>query len=152
MKSTNALIVICYNAFGLFNPHGLSAFLCLFCFVFYFLFYFLFFCLCVCVCVCIFIFFFVFSFVFAFLSFLLFLLNIYYLNVHIQLHRLNKFLQYFYNYLTICTIYWPFFSHSTPVLLVLFLSFLLNIYICIHSYTNTTHSYNIFIIIKVSIF
>ena len=51
-------------------------------------------------------FFFFASFVCAFLSFLL---NIYYLYVHIQLHRLNKFLQYFNNYLTICTVYWPFF-------------------------------------------
>ena len=44
------------------------------------------------------------------------------------------------------------FFHSTMVMLVLFLSFLLNIYICMHSYTDTTHSYNIFTIIEVSIF
>ena len=45
-----------------------------------------------------------------------------------------------------------FFLHSTPFLLVLFSSFLLNIYMCIHNYTNTTYSYNIFTIIKVLIF
>ena len=45
-----------------------------------------------------------------------------------------------------------FFLHSTPFLLVLFSSFLLNIYMCIHSYTDTKHSYNIFTIIEVSIF
>ena len=113
MKSTNALIVICYNAFGLFNPHGLSAFLCFFCFVLFFFFLFFFvFCVCVCVCVFVFLFFFVFSFVFAFLSFLLFLLNIYYFNVHIPLHQFNKFLQYFHNYLTIYTVHWPLFFFS----------------------------------------
>ena len=124
IKSANAQTVICYNAFGLFNPHCSSAFLLLFFFV---------------------------GFVFAFLSFLSFLLNIYYLNVHIQLHWLNKFLQYFHNYLTIYTVHWPLFFFSF-FLLVLFLSFILNIYICIHSYTDTTHSYNIFTIIEVSIF
>ena len=38
-------------------------------------------------------------------------------------------------------------NHSTLVLVVLFLSFLLNIYMCMYSYTNLTNSYNIFIII-----
>ena len=46
----------------------------------------------------------------------------------------------------ICTVHWPlyliiFFFHSTLILLVLFLSFLLNIYMCIYSYTDTAHSY-----------
>ena len=121
IKSANALIVICYSAFGLFNPHCSSAFL---------------------------FFFFVVGFVFAFLSFLLFILNIYYLNVHIKLHWLNKFLPYFHNYLTIYIVHWPLFFF----LLVLFLSILLNIYMYIHSYTDTTYSYNIFTIIEVSIF
>ena len=44
-----------------------------------------------------------------------------------------------------------FFFHSKPVLLVLFLSFLLNI-ICANNYINATNFYNIFIIIEVSIF
>ena len=74
-----------------------------------------------------------------------FLLNIYYLYVHIQLHELNKFFQYFHNYLTICTVHRPLFLfsffHRMLVLLVLFLSFLLNIYMCIYSYIDTTHSY-----------
>ena len=82
--------------------------------------------------------------------FLSFLLNIYYLYVHIQLHRLNKFLQYFDN--LHCS--WASFSffHRMLVLLVLFLSFLLNIYMRIHNYTDTTHFYNIFTIIEVPIF
>ena len=37
-----------------------------------------------------------------------------------------------------------FFPHNTPILFVLFLSFLLNIYMCIYNYTDTTHFYNIF--------
>ena len=90
IKSANAQTVICYRAFGLFNPYYSSTFLC----------------------------FFFRRFCFCFLSFLLFLLNIYYLNMHIQLHRLNKFLQYFHNYLTIYTVHWPLFSffffHNTP--------------------------------------
>ena len=103
-----------------------------------------------------FIFFFFAGFVSAFLSFPF---NIYYLYVHIQLYRLNKFLQYFHNYFTICAVHWPlsfffffFFFHSTSVLLVLFLYFLLNIYMYIHNYNDTIHSYNIFTIIEVSIF
>ena len=94
-------------------------------------------------------FFFLAGFVCAFF-FLSFLLNIYYLYVHIQLHRLNKFLQYFDNLHRS----WASFSffHCMLVLLVLFLSFLLNIYMRIHNYTNTTPFYNIFIIIEVSIF
>ena len=44
------------------------------------------------------------------------------------------------------------FFHRMLVLLVLFLSFLLNIYMRIHNYTDTTPFYNIFIIIEVSIF
>ena len=85
-----------------------------------------------------------------FFFFLSFLLNIYYLYVHIQLHRLNKFLQYF------DTLHrsWASFSffHRMLVLLVLFLSFLLNIYMRIHNYTDTTPFYKIFTIIEVSIF
>ena len=38
-------------------------------------------------------------------------------------------------------------NHSTPILVVLFLSFLLNIYICMYSYIDLTNSYNIFTII-----
>ena len=98
-----------------------------------------------------------FLFLFFPVCFVLFLLNIYYLYVYIQLHQLNKFLKYFHNYLTICNVHRPlffFFSffHCMLILLVLFLSFLLNIYMCIHSYTDTTHSYNIFTIIELSIF
>ena len=94
-------------------------------------------------------FFFLASFVCAFFFFC-FLLNIYYLYVHIQLHRLNKFLQYFDNLHRS----WASFSffHRMLVLLVLFLSFLLNIYMRIHNYTDTTPFYNIFTIIEVSIF
>ena len=51
-----------------------------------------------------------------------------------------------------CSLALFFFLHSTPFLLVLFSYFLLNIYMCIHSYTDTKHSYNIFTIIEVSIF
>ena len=58
-----------------------------------------------------FFFFFSAGFICAF-CFLSFLLNIYYLNVHIQLHWLNKFLQYFHNYLTISTIHGPLFFFS----------------------------------------
>ena len=103
--------------------------------------------------------FFFFSLHQCWLCFLSFPLNMYYLYVHIHFHRLSKFLQYFHNYLTIGTVHWPlfsfflfFFPHNTPVLLVLFLSFLLNIYMCIYNYTDTTHFYNIFTIIEVSIF
>ena len=99
---------------------------------------------------------FVFSLAFFFwpvlfvLFFFSFLLNIYFLYVHIQLHRLNKFLQYFDNLHRS----WASFSffHRMLVLLVLFLSFLLNIYMRIHNYTDTTHFYNIFTIIEVPIF
>ena len=45
-------------------------------------------------------------------AFLSFPLNIYYLYVHIHLHPLNKFLQYFHNYLTIGIVHWPLFSFS----------------------------------------
>ena len=90
IKSANALIVICYSAFGLFNPHYSSAFF----------------------------FFFVVGFVFAFLYFLLFILNIYYLNVHIKLHWLNKFLPYFHNYLTIYIVHWPLFFFFACALFV----------------------------------
>ena len=48
------------------------------------------------------------------------------------------------------TIHQPFFSfffHSKPVQFVLFLSFLLNIYMCIYSYTDLINSHNIFTII-----
>ena len=114
-----------YSAFGLFNPYYSSGF---------------------------FFYFFSLPVLFVLICLSLFF-NIYYLHVHIQFHRLNKFLQYFPNYLTICTVHQPFFFlHSMLVLLVLFQSFLLNIYMCIHSYTDTTHSYNIFTIIEVSIF
>ena len=51
-----------------------------------------------------------FSFIFFLYRFCLwlfvsFFFNIYYLHVHIQLHQLNKFIQYFHNYLTICTVH-----------------------------------------------
>ena len=116
------------------------------CFVLFFIFCFF---VCVCVCVCLyFYFFFVFSFVFAFLSFLLFLLNIYYFNVHIPLHQFNKFLQYFHNYLTIYTVHWPLFFFACA----LFVFYFKYLYICIYSYIDTTHFYNICTIIEVSIF
>ena len=62
-----------------------------------------------CIGLPLFFFFLFFASLFCAFSFLYFLLNIYYLFVHIQLHRLNKFLQYFHNYLTICTVYGPLF-------------------------------------------
>ena len=55
-------------------------------------------------------FFFFFSLHQCWLCFLSFPLNMYYLYVHIHLHRLSKFLQYFHNYLTIGTVHWPLFS------------------------------------------
>ena len=68
-----------------------------------------------------------------------------YLYVYVQLHWINKFL-HFHN-----IVYYAFFfpptNHSTSDLVVLFLSFLLNIYMCIYSYTELTNSYNIFTII-----
>ena len=105
--------------------------------------------------VCLFVlffFFFVFSFVFAFLSFLLFLLNIYYFNVHIPLHQFNKFLQYFHNYLTIYTVHWPLFFFFFFFACALFVFYFKYLYICIYSYIDTTHFYNIFTIIEMSIF
>ena len=56
------------------------------------------------------------------------------------------------NFYNIFTIIWQsalfiglffllFFFYCTPILLVLFFTFLLNIYMCIYSYTDTTHSY-----------
>ena len=60
---------------------------------------------------------------FVLFCFLSFLLNIYYLYAHIQLYRPNKILQYFHNYLTICTIHRPlffFFFFCSPVCFVLF--------------------------------
>ena len=77
---------------------------------------------------------------FVFFCFLSFLLNIYYLYAHIQLYRPNKILQYFHNYLTICTIHRPlffffffFFLFAGLFCAFCFLSFLLNIYyLCVH--------------------
>ena len=87
-------------------------------------------------------------------AFLSFLLNIYMCiySYTVLTNSYNIFTIIWQSALFIGLFFLLFFFYSTPILLVLFLSFLLNIYMCIYSYTNTTHSYNIFTIIEVSIF
>ena len=124
IKSANAQIVILYNAFGLFDLHYSSSFI-------------------------------FFSLPVLFLLFCLFLLIfIIYMCIYSYTDLTNS-----YNIFTIILQFVRFiglslfsFFHSTSVLLVLFLYFLLNIYMYIHNYNDTIHSYNIFTIIEVSIF
>ena len=90
-----------------------------------------------------FIFFFFAGFVSAFLSFPF---NIYYLYVHIQLYRLNIFLQYFHNYFTICAVHWPlsfffFFFFFSTVHRFCLCSFCIFFYIFICTYTITMTQY-----------